>query len=66
MTMFRWLNGIFRFDGIQDNEMPADSDWQWLTPMERVGVQTQLDADCCEQIIEERKRTYANIDEWKN
>ena len=46
----------FRFDGIRDDEIPEDSDWQWLTPMERIGVQTRGDAEIAMRLIEERKR----------
>ena len=54
--MFKWLKDAFRFDGIQDNEIPQDSDCQWLTPMERIGIQTQGDADIAKAIIAKRKR----------
>ena len=54
--MFKWITDAFRFDGIQDNEIPQDSDWLWLTPMERIGIQTQADADIAKEIISERKR----------
>lgn len=54
--MFRWLKNAFRFDGIQDDELPPDSDWLWLTPMERIGIQTQEDANIAKKIIEERKQ----------
>jgi len=63
--MLNWLKNAFRFDGIQDDEIPSNSDWQWLTPMERIGVQTQIDADIAKQIIEERKEKYLTIDQWK-
>lgn len=53
--MFGWIKDAFRFDGIQDDEIPADSDWRWLTPMERIGIQTQADADIARRLIEERK-----------
>ena len=59
--MFKWLKDAFRFDGIQDNEIPPDSDWQWLTPMERIGVQTQADADIAAGLIAERKRQVINV-----
>ena len=54
--MFKWLKDAFRFDGIQDKEIPSDSDWHWLTPMERIGIQTQADADIAKKAILERKR----------
>ena len=54
--MFKWLKNAFRFDGIRDDEIPIDSDWHWLTPMERIGIQTQGDADIAKRIIAERKR----------
>jgi hypothetical protein len=53
--VIRWLRRMFRFDGIQDDELPADSDWLWLTPLERLGIQTQADADIARQIIADRK-----------
>lgn len=56
MWFIKILKDAFRFDGVQDNEIPPDSDWQWLTPMERLGVQTQGDADIALKIINERKR----------
>lgn len=55
-TMFKWLKDAFRFDGIRDDEIPIDSDWHWLTPMERIGIQTQGDADIAKKLIAERKR----------
>lgn len=63
--MFKWIKDAFRFDGIQDDEIPANSDWQWLTPMERLGVQTQFDADCVKRIIDERKRIFGSLEDWK-
>jgi hypothetical protein len=53
--MFKWIKYAFRFDGIQDDGLPPESDWVWLTPMERLGVQTQADVDIAKKIIEERK-----------
>ena len=64
--MFKWLKNAFRFDGVRDDEIPEDSDWQWLTPMERIGIQTRFDADCAKRIIEQRKLKYIDLDEWKN
>lgn len=55
MKILDWLKEAFRFDGIQDNEIPSDSDWQLLTPMERIGIQTQDDADIAKRIIAFRK-----------
>lgn len=60
--MFKWLKDAFRFDGIRDDEIPADSDWQYLTPMERIGIQTQADADIAMNIIAERKRMKKAVD----
>jgi hypothetical protein len=54
--MIRWLRECFRFDGIQDDELSPGSDWLWLTPMERLGVQSWADADIARKIIESRKR----------
>ena len=54
--MFKWIKDAFRFDGIQDNEIPSDSDWHWLTPMERIGIQTQADADIAKKVIADRIR----------
>lgn len=56
MGLIKLLKDAFRFDGIQDNEIPQNSDWQWLTPMERLGVQTQGDADLALEIINKRKQ----------
>ena len=53
--MFKWLKNAFRFDGIQDDELPKGSDWIWLTPMERIGIQTQEDADLAKKIIKKRQ-----------
>ena len=55
--MFKWLKDAFRFDGIQDNELPPNSDWVWLTPMERLGVQSQADADLARELIKKRKKS---------
>ena len=63
--MFKWLKYAFRFDGIRDDEISEDSDWQWLTPMERIGIQTRFDAECAELIIKERKQIYKNINDFK-
>lgn len=49
--MLKWLKDAFRFGGIQDDEIPADSDWRYLTPMERLGVQTVGDAECAQRLI---------------
>ena len=46
---------LLRFDGIQDDEISPDSDWQYLTPLERIGVQTYEDAQIARRYIEERK-----------
>jgi hypothetical protein len=54
--MLKWLKEAFRFDGIRDDELPAGSDWRWLTPMERLGVQSQKDADIARALIEDRRR----------
>jgi hypothetical protein len=54
--MIRWLMDCFRCDGVRDDELPPDSDWLWLAPMERLGVQSQDDADIAHKIIASRKR----------
>lgn len=46
----------FRFDGIRDDEISPDSDWQYLTPMERIGIQCAADAELAKKLIDERKR----------
>ena len=54
--MIDWIKKAFRFDGIQDDELPPGSDWLWLTPMERLGVQSRADAEVAYRLIDERKR----------
>ena len=66
MKMFKWIKDYFRFDGIQDNEIPKDSEWHWLTPMERIGIQTQGDADIAKAIIERRKKKALDNEYKKN
>lgn len=67
IKMINFINCVtIRLDGIRDDEIPPDSDWQWLTPMERIGIQTQFDADCAKQAIDERKRKFSSLDEWKD
>jgi hypothetical protein len=41
--------------GIQDDELSPNSDWIWLTPIERIGIQSRQDAEIARRIIEERK-----------
>ena len=53
--MFEFLKNIFRFDGIQDSELSPNSDGIWLTPMERLGVQSMGDAELARKLIAERK-----------
>lgn len=53
--MFSWLKDVFRFDGIQDHELSEGSDAIWLTPMERIAVQSRDDAEIAKKLIEERK-----------
>jgi hypothetical protein len=55
--MFKWIKKALRFDGIQNDELPPDSDWLWLTPIERLGVQSRADAEIAWRLIDERKRT---------
>jgi len=64
--MFKWLKDAFRFDGIQDDEIPEDSDFQWLTPMERIGVQSRADADIASSLIRQRKASYVDVAHFKN
>ena len=53
--MFKWLRDGLRFDGIQDDELEPGSDFIYLTPMERLGVQTPEDFEIAKQLIAERK-----------
>lgn len=59
ITMFRsindWFKEAMRFDGIQDYELSDGSDWIWLTPIERLGVQSQDDFDVAQRLISDRK-----------
>ena len=52
MSIFDW----FRLDGIQDDELPPNSDWYYLTPLERLGVQSREDAQIARRVINERRR----------
>jgi hypothetical protein len=52
-----FLKEAIRMDGIQDNELQPDSDWLWLTPMERLGVQSRADYELAQRLIAERKMT---------
>lgn len=54
-----FISDAFRFDGIRDDEIPVESDSQYLTPMERIGVQSYEDAQIAKRLIEERKRAAA-------
>ena len=55
--MLNWLVNALRFDGIQDDELSPGSDWIWLTPSERLGVQSQADAVIAARLIQQRKES---------
>jgi len=54
--MIKFLKDCFNFDGIQDSELTPNSDWIWLTPTERLGVQCRDDAEVAYKLIEQRKK----------
>jgi hypothetical protein len=55
VTAWQWLCDALRMDGIRDDEIPPECDAQWLTPLERLGVQTRDDAEVARHIIAQRK-----------
>jgi len=43
-------------DGIPDEDLSPGSDWKWLSPDERLSVQSRADAEVAQLLIERRKR----------
>lgn len=59
--MLDWLWHFLRLDGIPDEALPPGSDWRYLTPMERLGVQSQADAEIARELIRRRKEGHREI-----
>jgi len=60
--MFKRIRDFLCLDGIQDHELSPGSDWIWLTPEERLSVQSRPEAELAMRLIEKRKREAAAKD----